>query len=158
VTTHRDPDLESLVIRPARSTHPAEQLGIDRHAMQYVAAAAEHIPFPDAHFDVVTSLNSLDHVDDPDAAICEIARVMRPGGVFLLEVEVGHSPTSTEPSSLWFDLFDVLAPYFDVIFDHRYEMPAGAHNVHDAYLKGGRFEMSKGRHPGVLITHLHRKG
>ena len=37
MTTRRDPDLKSLVIRPARSTHPAEQLGIDRR--RFLAAS-----------------------------------------------------------------------------------------------------------------------
>ena len=54
----------------------AERVGLDpladeyqrlhsrEHAMTYVAAPAESIPFPDGHFDVVSTMNSLDHVDD----------------------------------------------------------------------------------------------
>jgi ubiquinone/menaquinone biosynthesis C-methylase UbiE len=134
------------------------EFGIEQHAMQYAAAPAEHIPYVDGYFDIVTSLNSLDHVDDPKAAIREIARVLKAGGAFLLEVEVGHFPTPTEPISLWFDIFDDLAPYFDVVSDNRYEMPPGEHLVHDAYRKGGAFDMSKDRHAGVLVTQLRRKG
>jgi ubiquinone/menaquinone biosynthesis C-methylase UbiE len=76
------------------------QLGIDRHAMRYVKAGAERLPFPDGHFDVVSALNSLDHVDDAHAAVREMTRVTRPGGIGLVLVEVGHSPTPTEPQQL----------------------------------------------------------
>ncbi len=56
------------------------ELGIDSHPMEYVAAAAEEMPFDDASFDVITSFNSLDHVEDLDRTIAEIKRVLRPGG------------------------------------------------------------------------------
>jgi len=76
------------------------KLGIDRHAMRYVKAGAERLPFADGHFDVVSALNSLDHVDDPHAAVREMTRVTRPGGVGVVLVEVGHPPTPTEPQQL----------------------------------------------------------
>ena len=131
-------------------------LGIDRHAMTYVAAPAERIPFPDGHFDVVTSINSLDHVDDLAATLAEIARVLRPGGDFLLEVEIGHPATSTEPHDLWFDLLDDLAPSFEVVDERAYELPEG-HWVHAAWEDGVPFDRSTGRHPGVLVARLRRR-
>ncbi|MBW3652290.1 MAG: class I SAM-dependent methyltransferase [Actinobacteria bacterium] len=85
------------------------ELGIDRHAMDYVAAAAERIPFADASFDVVATLNSLDHVDDVDAAVGEITRVAAPGATWLLTVEIGHPPTATEPHSLAWDVAERFA-------------------------------------------------
>lgn len=130
-------------------------LGIDRHAMAYVAAPAERMPFPDGHFDVVTSLNSLDHVDDLQASLAEIARVLRTGGDFLLEVEIGHEATATEPHDLWFDLVDDLQANFDVVDQRAYELPPG-HWVHAAWEDGVGFDRSRGRHPGVLVARLRR--
>src|SRR5512145_2406788 len=75
---------ERVGLDPLVSAYRA--LGIDRHRMAYVNAPAERIPFPDAYFDVVTSFNSLDHVDDLGQAIREIKRVAKPGGLFLLIV------------------------------------------------------------------------
>jgi ubiquinone/menaquinone biosynthesis C-methylase UbiE len=80
------------------------RLGIDEHAMEYVAAPAEQMPFPDGAFDIVTSINSLDHVDHLEATCEEIARVLAPGGLPLVVVEVGHAPTIAEPHRLGWDL------------------------------------------------------
>jgi len=48
-------------------------------------ARAEALPFPDGHFDAVVLLNVLDHVDEPDRALREVARVLHPtrGKLFL---------------------------------------------------------------------------
>lgn len=45
---------------------------------------AAELPFPDASFDLVTSRLAAHHVAQPAAMLCEIARVLRPGGCFLL--------------------------------------------------------------------------
>ena len=42
---------------------------------------AEHLPWPDATFDVVTAVNALQFVDDLDAALAEARRVLVPGGL-----------------------------------------------------------------------------
>ncbi len=46
-----------------------------------VAASLPALPFADDSFDVVLSAFVLTHLDDPDAALAEIARVLRSGGV-----------------------------------------------------------------------------
>ncbi len=45
---------------------------------------AQQIPFPDASLDLVVSTLSLHHWSDPVAVLDEIARVLRPGGSFLI--------------------------------------------------------------------------
>ncbi len=97
------------------------KLGIDQHAMEYVHAPAEKIPFDDGHFDVVMSFNSLDHVDDLDQAIKEIARVVAPGGLFLLITDVDHKATITEPLEFSFDVLDKFLPFFEAIEVKHFE-------------------------------------
>lgn len=43
------------------------------------------IPYPDSAFDVVISDNVLEHLDAPADVFREVARVLRPGGVFLFK-------------------------------------------------------------------------
>lgn len=44
------------------------------------------IPLPDASFDLVCALDVVEHVDDGDGALAEIARLARPGANVLLSV------------------------------------------------------------------------
>jgi SAM-dependent methyltransferase len=76
------------------------RLGADRHHMDYIAASSEAIPLADASCDAVFSFNSLDHVEDVERSAAEIRRVLRPGGIFLLLVDVNHPPTDCEPHEL----------------------------------------------------------
>jgi SAM-dependent methyltransferase len=48
----------------------------------------EEIPFRDEFFDTVFCCNVLDHVSRPEQVMDEIRRVLRPGGKFVLAVEV----------------------------------------------------------------------
>lgn len=41
------------------------------------------IPFPDSTFDLVTNNQVMEHVEDLDAVLAEIARVLKPGGLVL---------------------------------------------------------------------------
>lgn len=50
-------------------------------------ASAHELPFPDASFDVVISVNVLEHIDDPVRLFAEVRRVLKPGGVF-----IAHTP------------------------------------------------------------------
>lgn len=46
----------------------------------WVIADGERIPYPDAYFDCVTSIGSLEHYARPEAGVREIARVLKPDG------------------------------------------------------------------------------
>ena len=48
--------------------------------VQLVAGRAEQLPFPDASFDALTFTYLLRYVDDPQATLRELARVVKPGG------------------------------------------------------------------------------
>jgi len=96
-------------------------LGTDAHRMEYVAARAEQMPFADASFDVVCSFNSLDHVDDLDRAIREIARVTSPGGLFLLLTDIRTYSTICEPQIFSWEVVDRFAPEFKPVDIRHYE-------------------------------------
>ena len=71
----------------------------------YLAVGAESIPLLADSVDVVVARNSLDHVESPPRAMDEIRRILRPGGMLILSVDVDHPATATEPHS--FALADV---------------------------------------------------
>ncbi|MGO8723896.1 MAG: class I SAM-dependent methyltransferase [Acidimicrobiales bacterium] len=61
--------------------------------VQLVNGRAEALPFPDATFDALTFTYLFRYVDDPEATLDELARVVRPGGaVASLEFMVPPSP------------------------------------------------------------------
>jgi SAM-dependent methyltransferase len=49
-----------------------------------VVADAQRAPFASESFDAVTLWDVLEHLSDPHAAVAEIARLLRPGGVLVL--------------------------------------------------------------------------
>ena len=51
----------------------------------FVAASCEALPFADDTFDAVWSYAVLEHVDNPETALREIRRVLKPDGLLLLE-------------------------------------------------------------------------
>ncbi len=57
----------------------------------YVApAAAERLPFDDNEFDLTYSIAVLEHVSDARTALQEIARVTKPGGYSIHEIDLRH--------------------------------------------------------------------
>lgn len=51
-----------------------------------VTALADQIPFPDGQFDFVFSNSVLEHIQNIDGVLTEVARVLRPGGRLLFTV------------------------------------------------------------------------
>jgi SAM-dependent methyltransferase len=71
---------------------------------------ADRLPFADAAFDVVSVFDVLEHLHDPEPALAEVARVLKPGGVLIGATPDplffgGHEDThfSERPPSYWVD-------------------------------------------------------
>jgi SAM-dependent methyltransferase len=122
------------------------------HAMTYVAAPSESIPYENGHFDVATSFNSLDHVDDVQQTVAEMKRVVSAHGRVLLIVEIGHAPTSTEPHCLDRTLIERFAPEFTTFGSTVFGVRAD-HNVYGSILDDTPY--TEGR-PGILCARMER--
>jgi SAM-dependent methyltransferase len=102
---------EGQVSRRIASTS-AEVVGIDPTAAQirvaherggraqFIRARSEQIPSPTASFDAVVLCLAIEHVDPFEPAIDEVARVLAPGGLFLL---ILSHPLLQSPGSGWID-------------------------------------------------------
>ncbi len=101
----------------------------------YARAGAARLPFPDEAFDAVVACLVFEHVDDVDAAISEVSRVLRPGGRFLFFL---NHPLLQTPNSGWID---------DTILEEQY-WRIGAYLVEDCSIE----EVEK----DVFIPFIHR--
>ncbi len=63
--------------------------------IELVAGRAEQLPFPDDTFDALTFTYLLRYVDDPQATLVELARVVKPGGA------VASLEFFVPPSGFW---------------------------------------------------------
>jgi ubiquinone/menaquinone biosynthesis C-methylase UbiE len=93
---HYDPDLNltgidlsSAMLDVARQR--AAELGRD---VELREGDAHHLPFDDASFDTVVCTLSLCNIPDPDQAVAEMRRVLRPGGRLVL---VDHVRSTSRP-------------------------------------------------------------
>ncbi len=71
--------------------------------VEFVAAGAEDLPFPDASFDRVWTIHAFHHWEDRDLGIAECLRVLKPGGRLLIvesETRSGHGLDRSRASDL----------------------------------------------------------
>jgi SAM-dependent methyltransferase len=83
---HYPDDLDDLVLAEPDTAMRArleKKLNRSGRLTRLIDASAEHLPFPDGSVDTVVSTLVLCTVDAPDAALREIARVLRPDGQLL---------------------------------------------------------------------------
>jgi SAM-dependent methyltransferase len=66
-------DFAPTMIAAARATYPAERFQV---------ADAENLPYGDREFDAVTCAFGLSHMENPQAAVNETFRVLKPSGCF----------------------------------------------------------------------------
>jgi len=126
-------DLTPAMLREGQRAVAERQLGA---RVQLVNGRGEQLPFADATFDALTFTYLLRYVDDPQATLAELARVVKPGGAvanqeFLL-------PESRFWRFWWWGYTRLL-------------LPAGG------WLTGGREWFEVGRFLGPNITEHYRR-
>src|SRR5262249_34013772 len=78
--------------------------------VKFVKADADHTGLPRASFDLVYCRYLLIHLPDPEAALCEMMALLKPGGIVVCEdgdlTSAGSEPASALQifSKLWADL------------------------------------------------------
>ncbi len=77
----------------------------------YAGAVADRLPFRDASFDAVVACLVFEHIDDADAALAEVARVLEPGGRFVFFL---NHPLLQTPGSGWIDDHILMEQYWRI--------------------------------------------
>lgn len=72
--------LTGIDLTPRAVEHTRRQLALFGFVPWVQVGDAEHLPFPDEHFDLVYSWGVLHHSPDTAAAFGEVHRILRPGG------------------------------------------------------------------------------
>ena len=126
-------DLTEPMLRQGQANVAAAGLA-DQIAL--VTGRAERLPFPDASFDALTFTYLLRYVEDPQATLAELARVVKPGGT------VASLEFCVPPSPLWRAAWEVYT---------RAILPAGG------LLLGGPSWLRVGRFLGPSITGHYRR-
>jgi len=80
------------ILRAAGATHvgsvdrwlPALRFGYQRYELHPICGDVTCLPLADGSFDIVVSLETIEHIHDVDAFLAEVARVLVPGGRFLV--------------------------------------------------------------------------
>jgi SAM-dependent methyltransferase len=81
---------------------PLERLGASLPGVPLVQMDMLQCPLVERQFDALVALNVLEHIEDDEAALGKMARLLKPGGILVLEVPQGP------------DLYD----YFDAYLRH----------------------------------------
>ena len=71
--------------------------GLISYGMVYVTSTERLIPVPSSFFDVMFTLNAMDHADDFAAMCSEALRVLKPGGDFIGGFHLEEPATTFEP-------------------------------------------------------------
>ena len=133
------------------------KLGADKHKMKYVSSGAEKMPFTDQYFDIITSFNNIDQVDDLQQSVREIKRSLKLGGLFLFLTYVGHHPTLAEPIELDFEIVKRFLPEFELLNERHYEKLAGG--LYESILEGTAYDhANKTKRHGILSAKFGKIG
>jgi ubiquinone/menaquinone biosynthesis C-methylase UbiE len=64
---------------------PDPRVGANPYLDEGKVAVGEDIPYPDTNFDIVFADNVLEHLQNPSLVFQEVARILKPGGLFLVK-------------------------------------------------------------------------
>ena len=102
-------DITPRMVEIARSKIPGTEHRVahtEHRTPNFVVGDMMALPFPDGHFDVVTTGYGLRNVPVLEGALAEIARVLRPGGQ-LLSLDFNH-PSNTLVRGVYFGYLTVV--------------------------------------------------
>lgn len=96
---------DERLLRLCEMLHP-------RGNVRYDKGVAEKLPYDDESFDRVASVSAVEHFQSPEAAIREMARVVRPSGVVAMSVDCLSEANSSTAFRDWHAARHFVTKYF----------------------------------------------
>lgn len=89
---------------------------MSNHGMIYLNSDEYRIPLPNNYVDVLSTINSLDHVAVLDNMVNEICRILKPGGLLLGSFNLNEPITQCEPQILTEQILnEKILCYFNIL-------------------------------------------
>ena len=115
----------SVGVDPLAERFAAHDLLLPDSPAVYLCAGAERVPLLSASADVVLARNTLDYVDDPERALNEFQRILRPGGRLIVLFDVGHVPSISQPNALTVERVRAGIHGMTIVGERSWEEPFG---------------------------------
>lgn len=90
----------ALAVDPLCDAYSRERIAAERQGVVYLPGVGEQLPIASAAADIVIIENCLDHADEPRRVMSEIARVLKPGGLLWLLVDLMDYRDHMHPSPM----------------------------------------------------------
>lgn len=130
---------------------------MSKHGMIYLNSDEYRIPLADNYVDVISTINSLDHVSVLDNMVEEICRVLKPGGLFLGSFNLNEPTTQCEPQTLTEDLlYEKLLCRFEIL-DKRIARK-GEKDTYSEIRVGNLVDKLQEKEPGEMWVKATLKG
>lgn len=71
-----------------------------RDRLRWVDVQSELLPFSDGFFDLVITLETVEHLEHPERLLADAYRVLAPGGLFYVTTPSWKSPLDTDPTHI----------------------------------------------------------
>jgi ubiquinone/menaquinone biosynthesis C-methylase UbiE len=123
---------EACIIGADYVRGPLETLAGTMPTVPILQFDLQRCPLPDASVDAVVLLNVLEHIENDGAAVGQLFRILRPGGVAVVEIPAGPQ---------LFDVYDKLLMHF-----RRYRLKGAI-----SLFEGAGFQIVKASHLGFFV-------